>query len=182
MTVNARHLGVPLLTVVIILVMAVPDGAWTCLWKRDREQTLRPVSDGQLVDLARELSGEENSELCVFPQGRLVRAGEQGWVVLTADYATPDGKRGPTSLLLHLSRDGKRIIRARLIESRDTPEYVQQALRKGLVDQLAGREIIPDAVTPVRCDTITGASTTSAAVGCTVNETLKAVQPLLCRP
>jgi uncharacterized protein with FMN-binding domain len=139
---------------------------------------LQPVDDVRFVELASEWLGVRITVEYVA-DCRVGRTADGQFVVLTADYATPRGYRGPTSLMLLVNSDMSTILNAALVESCDSPAYVRRAVKRGLIEQYKGRHL--EEQVPLSVDAVSGATRTCMAVEESVNQTLKQLRTVFVR-
>ncbi len=138
---------------------------------------LKKVNDQQFLELARIHCAGEVVQGYSSKEGRVAyyrtKDGTEGLVVLTADYTKVRGYEGPTSMIVVLDREG-RVVKAAVVQSLDTPEYVADIEQTGFLGRFAGARV----GTEVQVDAVAGATVTAQAMSRTVSNTLKALEPL----
>jgi hypothetical protein len=112
---------------------------------------------------------------------------DSGYFFVTGDYASEIGYRGPTSVGLNISCNGKILKQCILIQSTDTKSYVshffgknKQTNKNKFFQQFNNKNILFDTndneKTPfIKIDTVTGATRTSNGIEKSINKTLKII-------
>ncbi|NCD31985.1 MAG: FMN-binding protein [Spartobacteria bacterium] len=154
----------------ICIILIVTGLAGSMGYAKGRHDDLTPVSDAQWRDIAASKLGVTELELHSDPF-RWGYAPHVGWVVLTGDVSAPVGYRGPTSLMLHIDPSGTKLVRVILVESGDTPPYVDMVISEGFLDRFAGKDIASGQ--PLAVDAVSGATRTCTAIHRAVNDTLR---------
>ncbi|MDD4736117.1 MAG: FMN-binding protein [Kiritimatiellae bacterium] len=131
---------------------------------------LKAVDDAAFKELAIKRLGVKLVEVRRVHGQRMGVVSNGDRVLLTGDYAAPVGYRGPSSVMLLLDQTMGTVKQAALIESCDSPPYVQRALKKGLMRKLSG---IPIRNGELRVDAVSGATRTCVAIEQAINHTLQ---------
>jgi Na+-translocating ferredoxin:NAD+ oxidoreductase RnfG subunit len=159
-------------TVVLLVVTFLLAGTLEAQGKR-----LKKVDNRQFLELARTHSAGDVVLGYSSKEGRIAyyrtKEGAEGLVVLSADYTKVRGYEGPTSMVVVLDREG-RVVKAAVVQSLDTPEYVTDIEQAGFLGRFAGAKV----GTEVQVDAVAGATVTAQAMSRTVSNTLKALEPL----
>jgi hypothetical protein len=153
-------------TLIILLLMAMAVSI------RADGYTLKPVNDAEFATIASEKLGVEALKIERFNDQRIGHTPDGERVLLTGDYASPVGYRGPTSVMLLLDEQMQQVKQAVLVESCDSPPYVKRAVKKGMLRCLNGAAVIDEEVT---VDAVSGATRTCDAVEQAVNQTIKQI-------
>ena len=105
----------------------------------------------------------------------------KGYFFLTSDFCRSIGYRGPSAVLIHLSRNKKRIISARLVACDDSPAYIRYLLRKKQMRRYTGCPVQKLLASPDRnvLDVVSGATRSCDGIYRSVVRSLKLVLSLL---
>ncbi len=106
---------------------------------------------------------------------------DAGYFFITSDFARPTGYRGATAILIWLSSDKKRIRKATLIASDDTPAYIRQISKKKHLQKYTGCSVVflSRKQNTNSLDIVSGATRSCDGIYFSIVQALQKVIPLL---
>ena len=140
------------------------------------DYALQQIDDDMFVRIAKEKLEVAVISIDRVDTYRIGHTSESNLVVITGDYAQPQGYRGPSSLILLTTPEVNEILSAALVESCDSPAYIQRLLKKGFLNRLCGMNISSDH--NIKVDAVTGATRTSTAMETAVIQTINTLKEL----